>query len=109
MLINQPTGMRDEIALLGNVGCEELEQPFQNQSLIECWRDAMIDWGKGQVEDGIVSIYDEQGDLIEEYHLSRWEEYINSIDSINQIEECYNDLQWSGYCSFSDFLHGNLY
>jgi len=104
--------MREEINMLGNVSCEELDWGHLHpQELIENWRECMIEWGKDELEDNVLNIYDEQGDLIFEYPniTGSWEEYINGIESIKEIEDCYNELQWSGYCTFTDFLHGNLY
>jgi len=76
---------------------------------IKKWREAMLEWSIGQMEDGIIYILDEQGDLIREYTSSSWEEYINSIDSIEGIKECFYDLQFYVYCLFKDFLNGELY
>ena len=76
---------------------------------IKKWREAMLEWSIDQTEDGIIYILDEQGDLIREYTSSSWEEYINSIDSIEGIKECFYDLQFYVYCLFKDFLNGELY
>jgi len=76
---------------------------------IKKWREAMLEWSIDQTEDGIIYILDEQGDSIRDYTSSSWEEYINSIDSIEGIKECFYDLQFDVYCFFKDFLNGELY
>lgn len=79
------------------------------EDVIKEWREAMLEWSIGQMEDGIIYILDEQGDSIRDYTSSSWEEYINSIDSIKGIKECFYDLQFDVYCDFEDFLNGELY
>ena len=76
---------------------------------IKKWREAMLEWSIDQMEDGIIYILDEQGDSIIDYTPDSWEEYINSIKSIEGIKECFYDLQFNTYCDFNDFLNGELY